>query len=350
MTNTKEEALKERLTSVVVPATTEGLVIRVRKDGRTVADLQVGKTYKYYDLASLTKIIFANSALMMLFESGKLDLRESIHNSLPWLKFRNIIIKELLTHSAGLSWWKPLYKIIKATPKHQLPNIENNWEQLKKILNSEKPKKLSKAVYSDLDYFVLGFLLQRKFEKPLLSIWAEVQDHLGLSGMHFNTFNHSQFSKSSYAPTESCPWRKKILQGEVHDDNTWALGGVSTHAGLFGSLDQVDEWFLKMRSSYLGRGPLKKQTLKTFWSRSLPENAGDWALGYMMPSANSSAGRRFSKSSVGHTGFTGTSFWYDLKKDFAVIMLSNRVHPTRENTMFVNKRAIIHDWCYELFA
>jgi len=342
--NQKEKALRERLISEVVPHATEGLVLRVRKNGRIVADLSVGKTYRYYDLASLTKIVFTNTALMMLCESGRLSLNEHVQEVLPWFQHRNIIIRSLLNHTAGLTWWKPIYKKVPLKK-----SVNERWEVLKNILNSEKPRGTGRAVYSDLDYFLLAFILERKWERPLESIWTQVQDQLQLSNLHFNVANRPLFSRKFYAPTEDCPWRKKILRGEVHDDNTWALGGVSSHAGLFGSLDGVDDWFEKMRKSFRGKGPLDKAVLRKFWTRSLPSRRGDWALGYMMPSPESSAGRYFSKYSVGHTGFTGTSLWYDPQSDFSVILLSNRVHPTRNHATFVKKRPLIHDWCWELF-
>ncbi len=342
--NNNERIFQRRLFTEVVNKATPGIVVRVRKKGKLVADVRAGKTYKYYDLASLTKILFTNTTLMWAVESKKIRLNNDLEQLLPWFHHRNISIRQLLTHSAGLTWWKPIYKFTKL---HS--SVNEKWELLKKILNSEKPRQSKTALYSDLDYFLLAFVLERVFQKPLSEIFLETQDHLNLSGLHFNVLNCSVHSKNLYAPTESCPWRKKTLRGEVHDDNTWALGGVSTHAGLFGSMDDVDQWFLTLRNSYLGKGPLAKKTVQTFWTRALPTSKGDWALGFMMPSKSSSSGRYFSKKSVGHTGFTGTSFWYDPIQDFAVTILSNRVHPSRDNSTFAKLRPVIHDWCWELF-
>lgn len=343
--NSKEKTLQKQLLTDVIPDATEGVVLRVRSKGRLVADVRAGKTYKYYDLASLTKIIFTNTAMMLLDDLGRLDINEPIYKNLPWFKYRNIITRDLMSHSAGMTWWKPIYKQMDLEI-----SVSERRELLKRILNSEKPKKQKRAVYSDLDYFLLAFLMEKIFEKPLAEIWTLVQAKLKLSGLHFCVGNKPKFSRNLYAPTESCPWRHKTLRGEVHDDNTWALGGISSHAGLFGSIDEVDEWFLAMRASYLNKGPVSRQSIQKFWKRAIPPSKGDWALGYMMPSKDSSAGKYFSANSVGHTGFTGTSFWYDPKKDFAVTILSNRVHPTRENSSFVKLRPIIHNWCWELFG
>jgi CubicO group peptidase (beta-lactamase class C family) len=139
------------------------------------------------------------------------------------------------------------------------------------------------------------------------------------------------------------------LQGEVHDENAWALGGVASHSGLFGDVQSVSNWALYLREAVLnGTRQLSPSVARLFSKRSLPKEKGDWAVGFMMPSAEgSSAGHRFSKSSIGHTGFTGTSFWWDPKADILVVLLSNRVYPTRENASFVKLRAVIHDMIYE---
>lgn len=351
MSQAATEKLENLIRDNVVPLATEGVRIRVRKQGQLKADVRVGKTYRYYDLASLTKIIFTNTALMNLHQHEQLKLNENLGSTLFWYKYRNIIVQNLLNHSAGLTWWKPIYQYLQKFSKNPTqPNKNVVWEELKEILNSERPNRPGKSVYSDLDYFLLGYLLEQKYQKPLLNIWMELQKDFKLSpDLHFNALNKPKFKRALYAPTERCPWRKKVLRGEVHDDNTWALGGVSSHAGLFGSIDGVDQWLQTLRASYLGKGPLRKSTVEKFWKRSISSNKGDWALGYMMPSQKSSSGKYFSKLSVGHTGFTGTSVWYDPKQDFSVIILSNRVHPTRANIEFISKRPLIHDWCYELF-
>jgi CubicO group peptidase (beta-lactamase class C family) len=136
----------------------------------------------------------------------------------------------------------------------------------------------------------------------------------------------------------------------VHDDNAWAFGGLSTHAGLFGSIDDLGWFALFMRSELKGyaKTSVKPKTAQFFASRSLPPGKGDWALGYMMPTpGNSSAGNYFSPFSIGHTGFTGTSLWYDPQADLSIAILSNRVFYGRENKEFATLRPQIHNWIIE---
>jgi len=334
-----EKDLKVKLENSIQGAT-PGLQLQAYHKGRKFIDIEVGKTWKYYDLASLTKVVFTNTFLMYHQVSPQEKL------NLPWLSLCNIKLQKLLSHSAGFQAWNSYYK---ETAKQK--NTVAKWEALKSLLQLEKSTS-HKSIYSDIDYLLLAFWLERHFEKPLLELWLQMQNDLNLEGLHFNPQNQPQLKKSLYAPTEKCPWRKKTLQGEVHDDNTWALGGVSTHAGLFGSIDQLSQWSLLLRNAFYDerKSPLKHKIVKTYLTRAIPKTVGDWALGFMMPSIpNSSCGQYFDPSSIGHTGFTGTSFWFDPKRDLIVNILSNRVHPTRDNRDFVQLRPLIHNWIVEDF-
>ena len=136
----------------------------------------------------------------------------------------------------------------------------------------------------------------------------------------------------------------------VHDENAWSIGGIAPHAGLFGGISDLESYGFLLRNIYLGRWNklISAETLSLFAKRSLPKNCGDWGLGFMLPSLKgSSAGDLMSRKSIGHTGFTGTSFWMDLEKDLFVSLLSNRVHPTRDNKGFVRLRPMIHNWVVE---
>jgi CubicO group peptidase (beta-lactamase class C family) len=147
------------------------------------------------------------------------------------------------------------------------------------------------------------------------------------------------------APTERCPWRKKILCGEVHDDNAYAMGGVAGHAGLFAAAKDVDVLVSKLRDAYHGRDPFLPQALlEEAFARDPRQPDSTRTLGWDTPSATgSAAGTRFSKKTVGHLGFTGTSVWLDLEKDVHVILLSNRVHPSRDNEAIKDFRPHVHD-------
>ena len=147
-----------------------------------------------------------------------------------------------------------------------------------------------------------------------------------------------------FAATERCPWRNILLDGVVHDDNAYVVGGIEGHAGLFGTADSVYILLSALLSVFHGRsstGVFVKELVHTFFERQ--ENS-DKTLGFDTPSlVNDSCGRYFSKKSVGHLGFTGTSFWIDLERCVIVILLTNRVHPSRENTKIRTFRPKLHD-------
>ena len=141
-----------------------------------------------------------------------------------------------------------------------------------------------------------------------------------------------------------CPWRNRLIQGVVHDENAYTIGGVDGHAGLFGTASGVHDLLQEMLSTYFGRshkGVLPQGLVQSFLNY---DTGGERALGFDRPTPpGSSSGRYFSKNSVGHLGFTGTSFWMDLEQAIIVILLTNRIHPTRENDKIRIFRPVIHD-------
>ena len=197
----------------------------------------------------------------------------------------------------------------------------------------------------------LALILQKLLDKPLIEIWQEIKEafYPRLS-LDFSENNVPKFDTKYYAPTEKCPWRGKVLRGEVHDENAWSFGGVSSHAGLFGSIDDLGWFGLFIRGQLMGisKTLIKQKTARLFATRSRPPGKGDWALGYMLPTpGHSSCGDFFSPYSIGHTGFTGTSIWYDPAQDLLVAILSNRVAFGREVKDFLTLRPMIHNWIIE---
>ena len=324
----------------------QGFKMQAYVAGKKRVDLGWGKTYRYYDIASLTKIIFTTSWFIQALEFRKISLKSSVQSILPWYKHSQVNIGQLLSHSAGNKWWQPFYKDISTS----LPS-EQAYQQMESFCRKAPLAKGGKAVYSDIDFYLLGSIMSKVEQKPLLQIWDNLKSSLyPKSHFHFNGRDKSFYPVQQYAPTEKCSWRKKVLRGQVHDENCWAMGGVAPHAGLFAEINDLAQYGLVIRSSYLGeeKSLLKEKTLKMFSKRSMPEGKGDWGFGFMLPSRrNSSAGELFSRSSFGHTGFTGTSFWFDHKRDLFVCILSNRVYPTRNNKDFVFLRPKLHDWFIE---
>lgn len=345
----KLSVLERTLISQIEPRlkeVTPGVQIRAYHGGKLVCDIRVGNTFPYYDLASVTKIIFSVQAMMSAFEEKKWDLDTKLAAILPWFPSARTRVQDLMTHSSGLQWWAPFYKDL---PLDQ-PR-EARWQKLQKMIASSEMETKEVSVYSDIGILTLAFVLEELYQKPLLDVWLQTKDRF-YSGttLNFHADHQRVYSQQHYAPTEECPWRKRVLQGEVHDENAWALGGVSSHAGLFGSIDDMGWFLLHLRSQIQGvaRYAVKQKTALLFSQRARPIGRGDWALGYMMPTPGSaSCGVYFSLDSIGHTGFTGTSAWYDPKMDLAVAILSNRVAYGRESKTFGFLRSEIHNWMVE---
>jgi CubicO group peptidase (beta-lactamase class C family) len=164
-------------------------------------------------------------------------------------------------------------------------------------------------------------------------------------GMSDTSFNPSPKLKSRIAPTENdTAFRKEQIRGEVHDENAWAMDGVAGHAGMFATARDLAAFAQMMLNGgiYAHHRLLKRATVEEF-TEAQDVSAKTRTLGWMAPTENSSSGHYLSKESYGHTGFTGTSIWIDPKKDLFVVLLTNRVYPTRENNKLAPLRPQIHD-------
>jgi CubicO group peptidase (beta-lactamase class C family) len=352
-------------------AATPSLRVQVHHQGQLLANIALGDVRTYYDWASLTKIVFSTTAFMRLslkypdllatdlsmvlpgFRQPRLATYQSLDTGYFPDSQPLVTLERLLSHSAGFTWWKPFYAEIEAAKKSHLGGSFSAWRTLRKLVLSEKPTFQGKAVYSDIDFFLLGFALEEIVGRPLESLWKEIAGQIGLEDVHFCRQNQPLKNVDDYAPTENSPERGGVLQGQVHDENTFALGGVGPHAGLFGTIDALATFGLMLRSclngEIKGAWELDQFVVEYFTGRRLPETIGDWGLGFMKPTqGTSSCGPLFSSHSFGHTGFTGTSLWFDPERDLLVTILTNRVHPTRENKLWVQMRPQIHTRIIEL--
>lgn len=308
-----------------------------------------GTNYKYFDLASLTKPIFTMSAFLVYEEFYAPVIHKSVDNILPWFKpnfgtnlnayncGEKIKVSDLLSHQSGARALYPVYKEL------EFDTLEN-LNPLNELIRNA-PFDQTTSVYSDVGFFYLGAILEEIYNKPLFNIFEDLRSYFEMSDLHFNPLNQkSVYKKSLYAPTEICKLRNKIIQGEVHDENCWRMGGVGPHAGLFGSLDGVLNWTANIMNVFKVKSQFSKLTSQKF----LKKQKGDWRLGLMVPSKPvSSCGQYFSEDSYGHLGFTGTSFWVDPQKDLAVVILSNRTYPDRDNKSFNILRPLIHNTVWE---
>jgi CubicO group peptidase (beta-lactamase class C family) len=335
-----------------------GAVLLVAKDGVIVFFRAVGSRAviparlpmqkdTIFDLASLTKPLATTLAIMKLVDEGLLDLDVSLASLIQpfsWQDKAHLSPRLLLNHASGLADWKPFYqKLVQLPPEQRKPEVRRLI--LEEPLSCE-PKTTS--LYSDLGFMLLEWIVEIIAGKNLSSfLETNFYQPLGLKTLYLDHIAAERtHRKELYAATEDCPWRKGIVQGHVHDENAFALGGYSGHAGLFGTAMDIFTLTNMLVDLYHGERSalLEKETVKTFLSRQGLVPGSTWALGWDTPSKeNSTSGNYFSPKSIGHTGFTGTSVWIDLEKHITVIFLTNRVHPTRSNEKIKGFRPELHD-------
>lgn len=275
--------------------------------------------HSIYDLASLTKVIATTTLALQAVREHRLDLDAPVDRYLPAFQGRGkqrVTIRHLLTHSSGLRADRRLWRetptpdsalrLVNATPLDTLPGV--------------------RMVYSDLGAIVLGEVVERTLGGRLDRLAARrIFRPLGMTDTGFRP---GERVLPRVAATEyDTAWRRRIVRGEVHDEKAAWLGGVAGHAGLFGgALDllRFGEWFL---------GELRRDepVAEEFVRRQEVVPGSSRALGWDTPTPGSSAGTRLGPRSFGHTGFTGTSLWVDPDRELIVVLLTNRVHPTRDN-------------------
>ncbi len=317
-----------------------------------------------YDLASLTKPLATTTAVLCLVQDGRLRLDDPLQRHLDALHGNAIgeaTVYHLLTHSAGLPAWRPLYERI-AEEDRRTPGLLGSPAAKQMALDLIKQEPLatspgSRSLYSDLGFILLGLLVEQAGGTTLAaycrqSIFEPMQAPLFFLGPGGMAAGHGAPSDiSRIAPTEDDPWRGRLLRGEVHDENACALGGAAGHAGLFGTAAAVSAVVGQWLDSYAGRSRvLPSDLVRRFTARQERIAESSWALGWDTPSNPSSSGSRFSAASFGHLGYTGTSIWVDPTKELEVVLLSNRVHPTRRNETIKQFRPLIHDVIYEAFV
>lgn len=294
-----------------------------------------------WDLASLTKVVGLTSAMMQLVAAGRVDLDAPVQRYVPGFVGDGkdkVRVADLLSHSSGLPAWRPLYK-----------ESETRAAAIQLALSTplEAPTR-TRMVYSDLGAIVLGQVVERVSGR---AFDAYLQAELfGPLGMRHTMFRPPSGMLGHVAFTELDPWRQRHLHGEVHDENAARLDGVSSHAGLFSSAADLSR-FARMLLGYgrfEGRQVLDSATIVRF-TRTFDRSISPRGLGWETATGTNSGGRKLSGRAFGHTGFTGTSIWVDPEKDLFVILLTNRVNPTRENRKIGDVRigladAVVDAW------
>jgi CubicO group peptidase (beta-lactamase class C family) len=289
-----------------------------------------------FDLASLTKVISTTTLAMKLVDSGVLKLDDPIgHWLADWRgKDRDhVTIRDLLAHCSGLSAHLKLFE-----------SCEGRLEFQRVISNlplEYKPR--TQSIYSDLGFMLLGFILADAGGKSLA---AQFDAAIGrVVAPEYIAFSPLKTLRGQIAPTEIEKWRGRLLVGEVHDSNGWALGGEAGHAGLFGSASACGAFArLVLRGLVENDGPLARpETIRTFATRRAEIPDSTRALGWDTMKPTSSCGTRMHATAIGHTGFTGTSLWIDWERDLYVVLLTNRVYPSAANDAILQVRPAFHD-------
>lgn len=271
-----------------------------------------------YDLASLTKVVATTTAAMILYDEGRLTLDAKVANYLPGFDGRwkdEVTVRHLLTHRGGLPAGRDLWRI-----------AGNSDEARHAVVETPLAYRPGQGfVYSDLGADLLGMVVETVAGVSLdLFLQQRVFRPLG---MYDTGFRPADSVRNRVAPTEVSPPRGYPLQGQVHDENAYALGGVAGHAGLFGTADDLAVFAQMMLNGgiYDGMRIVSDSTVRLFTQRA----AGSRALGWEMAEGRHGAGEYLSPAAYGHVGFTGTSLWIDPQRDMFVILLTNRVHAAR---------------------
>ena len=383
MTRRIESAFNNAIAEGVFPAAD----VLVARSGEIIFRGSYGQAREStcFDIASLTKPIATATLTMMLTAEGLIKLDDTAYQWLPGARqpaHKQITVAHLMNHVSGLPAWQPYYR--------ELPfSLVGTEEGRRMILDSCYAEELisepgSKTIYSDIGYIILGEMLDHAGSAPLDELFAKrIAKPLGLSDTFYSRVRGGEPSTTSrrtrtrpdqhvptpkhgapedrpqrkkgehrrFAPTEDCPWRERVIHGEVHDPNAYALGGVAGHAGLFSTADDIHRFALELTRCYKGESSwIEPDVVRDFLKEAKQKPAGEQFVGgWNRPSRkNSASGHLFSPNSIGHLGYTGCSLWIDLSADYWVVLLTNRIHPTSTNQMITAFRPAIHDLIHDV--
>ena len=360
-------ALDQSIVKSIADGATPGAALAIARKGKLVrlrgygnldwdgSSAEVGPS-SIYDLASLTKVVGTTTAVMLLMDEGHLSLDDPVMNYLPWWAGKGsskseVTIGQLLLHRAGLPPFRTFYNEIEGETAYK--------DAISDLVLDYEPG--SATVYSDIGLMILAFVVEKiaghSFEDFVKhNIWDKL-------GMRDTGFNPPSDLIDRIAPTEiDTVFRHMHVHGEVHDENAYALGGVAGHAGLFSTVFDLTLFGQMLLNGGWLEGCLSKGMIAgRICAPGISENirivsgrlagiftnrfddSSSRALGWDTPSGNSSAGDYFTSLAFGHTGYTGTSIWLDPELEMFVILLTNRVNPTRENQKHVALRRSVHD-------
>jgi len=297
-----------------------------------------------FDLASLTKVIATTTLVMRAIDDSLVKLDDPIAAHLPEWRGADreaVTVRDFLAHASGLPAYLPFFRDHTSRVDFEPAICHTPLEYTPR----------SQSIYSDLGFMLLGFILEDlrrgiraagRYD-PAATLTAQFRRAASFITIEPLAYNPPRAWRPRTAPTEHDAWRGRTLQGEVHDENAWALGGAAGHAGLFGTAGAVGAFAQSVLRTVAGeRVVAAPDTFREFIQRAGTPGSSR-ALGWDTMLPTSSCGSRMSSTAIGHTGFTGTSLWIDWERDLYVVLLTNRVHPSRANERLRAIRPAFHD-------
>ncbi len=321
------KALREALRDAVRDAKCPGAAAYVGKGGdellheaegfrQLVPKRQRAQKDTIYDLASLTKVIATTTAILLLHEDGVVDLDAPVSTYLPIPSFKRFTVRHCLTHTAGLHPGKPLYK--------ECTSLNEMLQRYAELELSWPPG--TRRRYSDVSFMILGKVVELA-SRDALDAFCAKRIFRPLK-MDDTTFNPPKTWTDRCAATEKCAWRGKIIRGVVHDENAYAVGGVSGHAGLFSTTGDLSRFCRALLDGKLLKAETVAEMRRLGQVPVYPWQGLGWKLD---PWSSSGEGFLPSRAAIGHTGWTGTSLWLDFDSNIFAILLANTCHPSRDN-------------------
>lgn len=293
-------------------------------------------TGSIFDLASVSKVVATTSMAMILYERGLLDLEAPIAAIIPEFgdasdsRKAEVTVRMLLAHSSGLPAYEKLFLRVK--------NREGLIAAAFTAPLTADPG--TRAEYSDIGFIILGAALERIADEPLDRFCQ--REVFGPLGMGRTTFNPPATWQASIVPTaDDRAFRRRVIQGEVQDENASVLGGVAGHAGVFSTAQDIAIFAHAMLNG--GAPMVRREALAQFTRRESSPAGTSRALGWDTPSTSSQSGEYFSSYSFGHLGYTGTSLWIDPERQLSVAFLTNRTWPDCKNEAIKQVRPLVHD-------
>lgn len=343
------QVLEEAITARAFPAasvavTHQGRLFALRAFGRFTYDANSPQptSETLFDLASLTKVVATTTMAMLLYQRGLVDLEMPVTSIVGQFAGEDprrdeVTLRMLLAHSSGLPAYEKLF--LRAKTRDELlaaafatPLAHDPGER---------------AEYSDIGFIILGIALERLADDALDRFCQ--REIFGPLGMNRTTCNPAPDLHPSIPPTaDDRTFRKRIIQGEVQDENASVLGGVAPHAGLFATAGDLAIYAHTLLKG--GTPILRPATLSIFTKRVTAPEGSSRALGWDTPSSPSQSGKYLSPNSYGHLGYTGTSLWIDPDRQLSITLLTNRTWPDCENKAIQKVRPLFHDKVVEALS